>query len=189
MVAELEPEGSLYAVERVRCGLYALCRLGDWVNMEELRAAALAVRYFAPPRLDKPLNVMGPKSWWECAAISSFDAHEGPRIKRSKANTSGIFQLKMRSSRSQNSPEPSQCRKGAKIPGPATVTAAPELLISGSGPCEQQRGIELSAEELLETVRCQYLEALYLSKVDRPLFALFLDQTVDKPTDLLGILR
>lgn len=164
MVAELEPEGSLYAVERVRCGLYALCKLGEWVNIGELRATALDVWNSTAPRLEKPLNVTGPKSWWECAAFSPFDADDGLRAKRSKAKISGFVQLKMRSTKSQTSPEPPQCWNGAVPPEPEAVTPTPEPLTSVAVSCEQ-RGVELSAEELLDTVRCQYLEALYLSKV------------------------
>lgn len=179
MVAELEPDGSLYAVERVQCGIYALCRLGGWVSMEDLEAAALTAGNFATPRLDKPLDVTEPRSWWDCAAISPFDADEGLQAKRSKANTSGIVQLRMRSSRSRTSPDSSQSWRGAVLPGPDAMMAARELPTSAIVSCEQECRFQLSIEELLDTVRCQYLEALYLSKVNS-LIAIFMDSTVDK---------
>lgn len=179
MVTELEPDGALYVVERVQCGIYALCRLGESVSIEDLEAAALTARSFATPRLDKPLDVTGPRRWWECAAITPFDADEGLQAKRSKANTSGTVQLRMRSSRSHTSPKPSQNWRGAVLPGPDAMMAARELPTSAIVSCEQECRFQLSIEEILDTVRCQYLEALYLSKVNR-LIAMFLNSTVDK---------
>lgn len=156
MVAELETEGSLYVVERVRCGLYALCRLGGWVNIEELRPAALAFKKHAAPVMHRPLNVLGQAIWWECAAIDPLDADGDLRAKRLKANSSGSIRLKMRSSVPQTSPEPSRC-------GRAAVSLQLEPPTPGS--CERTCGVEMSAQESLDTLRCQYLEALYLSKV------------------------
>lgn len=186
MVAELEAEGCLYAVERVRCGLYALCRLGNWVNMEELRTAALAFRNYAAPVMQKSLNVSGQKSWWECAAINPFDAEGDLRAKRLKANSSGSIKLKMRSSGSQTSPDPSQRGRTAAPHEPEAMAAAPEPPISGS--CEQACAAEVRPEELLDTVRCQYLEALYLSKVSSPISHCSWIRPLTKVIDLLGLL-
>ncbi len=40
LIAKLEVDGALYAVERVRRGIYALCKIGGWVTLEELRSIA-----------------------------------------------------------------------------------------------------------------------------------------------------
>jgi len=56
MVAELETEDSLYAVERARRGLYALCKLGSWVKIRDLRAAALVTRELVGFRSNKSVR-------------------------------------------------------------------------------------------------------------------------------------
>ncbi|KAI9844426.1 MAG: hypothetical protein M1837_005627 [Sclerophora amabilis] len=43
LLARLDADRSRYAVERVERGVYALCKLGDWVKAKELRANALDV--------------------------------------------------------------------------------------------------------------------------------------------------
>lgn len=186
MVAELETEGSLYVVERVQCGLYALCRLGGWVNVEELRPAALAFKKHSAPVMHRPLSVLGQASWWECAAVEPLDADGDLRAKRLKANSSGSLRLKMRSSAPQTSPEPSRCGRAAVSPQSETATAAPEPPTLGS--CERTCGVEVSAQESLDTLRCQYLEALYLSKVSNSISQCSWIRPLIKFIDLLGLL-
>ena len=186
MVAALEAEGSLYAVERVRCGLYALCRLGDWVKVEALHAAALAARDYSTSAKHKPLDISGGNSWWEGAAIRPFYVENSLRAKRVRARPSGSIQLKMRSALSHTPPKASQCRKTAVLPVPDAVTAAPEPVPSGLS--EQRCGVDISVEEIFETLRCQYLEALYLSKVSSPHLRFSRTRELTKVTDLLGLL-
>ena len=183
MVAKLEIEGSLYAIERVRCGLYALCRLGSWVNIEELRTAALASKNYTPPIMHNPLDVFGEKTWWEGAAIGPGDADEGLRAKRLKANSSDSITLKMRLPVSQTLP---QCGRNAVPHEPEALTAAPVLSTPKS--CEQPDGAEVKPEELFDTVRCQYLEALYLSKVSRPISNYPWIRPLTRVIDLLSLL-
>lgn len=162
LIAKLETERSLYAVERVGLRTYAICKLGIWVNIEDLRAAALVTRNDS--RLagqDHGFPERG-TGWWKPATLEE-DRAETQRAKRSRLVKSDEVLLLMKQS---------QCK------GPKNLPIAPSPVLS---PSQVVPNLELAraadvpshpplvgptAQETLEIIRTQYLEALHLSKVN-----------------------
>ena len=163
VVAELEPDRSLYAVERVRQGLYALCKIGKWVNIGDLRAAALAIRKGATRYKRKPSSFQESKGWWDATAVDPFNDAEGPAVKKLRVHPSGPIQFNMRPSLSGTLPKSHDCDNVA-VPVESGAAMDP-LITPASGPEEVQCTTGPCAQELFDTLRSQYLEALYLSKV------------------------
>ena len=56
LIARLDDGRALYAVEREDRGLYVLCQLGSWVNLSQLRAAAVVSKVELPRTTDKHLG-------------------------------------------------------------------------------------------------------------------------------------
>ncbi|KOS18971.1 hypothetical protein ESCO_000843 [Escovopsis weberi] len=56
LIARYEPRGSVYALERQANALYVMCKLGAWVDLDELagHATAIAEEQFRPARPERP---------------------------------------------------------------------------------------------------------------------------------------
>lgn len=163
MVAELETEDSLYAVERARRGLYALCKLGSWVKIRDLHAAALVARDDATTIRRKSPKLCGQGNWWDSAAISPSDASQKVVVERSKVDAPGAVHVRMKPPISDAFPKTYERPKVSTPRDSEVVAGVPTTPTSGPG--ELQCTAEPNAQESFDMIRCQYLEALYLSKV------------------------
>ncbi|KAI9875323.1 MAG: hypothetical protein M1830_008632 [Pleopsidium flavum] len=168
MVTELETDESLYAVERVRPGLYALCMLGSWVKIRDLHAAALVARDDSTSIKHKSLKLYGQGKWWDSAALKLSEANREVTSKRPKIEVAGLVNLTMKPPISENF---WKTYERPTIPTPLDSGAISGVPTSTSGPGELQRNVEPYAQELFDMIRCQYLETLYLSKTSLAYFA------------------
>jgi DNA replication regulator SLD3 len=57
LIARLDDGRTLYAVEREDRGLYVLCKLGSWVNLRQLREAAVVSKQELPRALERKSSV------------------------------------------------------------------------------------------------------------------------------------
>ena len=166
LVARLDDARTLYAVERESRGLYVLCQLGSWVNLQDLRAAAIsAIEEF--PRISKPgpLQVIPTKPSMD-AALPTPGLSKHSRTKRLaieaiqsmvKRPATGLStESESGTAEPESMVDSQQIGKVAKIipATPIDATAAPP-----------------TAAEIFENVRNQYLDALYLSKVSVHIYA------------------
>lgn len=156
LIARLDDARALYAVERDARGLYAILRLGSWVDLQQLSAAAVVSkqdlsRAARPPRASSITQAlpMAPES-------STYS-------KKKRLAIEAIQSMVKRPSNGMSTePTPTE----SQLP-----TSIVEPLVE-SGPTEEL-GINLpfnnaappTANEIFETIRNQYFEALYLSKV------------------------
>ncbi|KAB2576076.1 hypothetical protein DBV05_g5318 [Lasiodiplodia theobromae] len=156
--------GSLYAVERVRRGVYALCRLGAWVKEEDVgavRAHPAGLPYAQPL---KALRKEDGRLWWQRVAVASPPSTNASTTPVDRAEGHGAAP-----------------RLSMRRPVPKIVHAAPKRLEdadpfvdsaeqAGQLPVGDVEERPQTAEEVFQTVVQQYLEALYLTKTSLAFF-------------------
>ncbi|KAL0261218.1 hypothetical protein SLS55_004914 [Diplodia seriata] len=174
LVTRLEADGSLCAVERVRRGVYALCKLGAWVREEDVGAVpacAYAGLPYAQPL--KALRREDGRHWWQRVAVAVAappvgtagrgDGHAPPPPPRLSMRRSvpRIVQQGVPPPRRLEEADPFVDSAAERVP----------LVAAGQPPVE---GVEerppQTAEEVFQAVVHQYLEALYLTKTSLAFF-------------------
>ncbi|KAI9699051.1 MAG: hypothetical protein M1836_003240 [Candelina mexicana] len=167
LIAKLETEQSLYAVERVALGTYAICKLRDWVKSEELRAGALVTRNESWPFKQNSGFPEQGTEWWH-SVLSGRDREDTQRTKRKRTIASDAVQLSMEQSKHKISQLLPKAPSSASSLSQAVPNVEPVQVPAGwsdssmAGP---------TAQKILEIIRTQYLEALHLSKTSLAYFA------------------
>ncbi|MCJ1461553.1 hypothetical protein MMC07_000150 [Pseudocyphellaria aurata] len=168
LIAASEDNACLYAVERVRRGTYALCRLGAWVTLKKLERLKLECSSQQRTTSNQRASLPGDE-WWHASAIKADSNHE--RGQSQKQNQVNLGELRL-------------C---LKAPRPATIAQAVEEVSAKEDLCETQneatveRGDTLNEpppkpltqdpDETLRMIRSQYQEALYISQGSLAYFA------------------
>lgn len=156
--------GSLYAVERVRRGVYALCRLGAWVKEEDVGAVPahpVGLPYVQPL---KALRKEDGRLWWQRVAVASPPSANASTTPVDRAEGHGA------------APRLSMRRPVPKIAhtAPRRLEEADPFVDSveqaGQLPVGDVEERPQTAEEVFQTVVQQYLEALYLTKTSLAFF-------------------
>jgi len=160
LIARLDDGRTLYAVEREDRGLYVLCQLGSWVSLQQLKAAAIVSRQdLSNKAFEKAIssgsNVgvavitsgaskYNKKKRLAITALQSMVKRPSTGLSKSQIE---ITRLETRQEQINNQVEPVFQEQPA-----------------GEFPLEDVAP-QLSAAEMFDNIRKQYLEALYLSKV------------------------
>ena len=159
LIARLDDGHSLYAVEREARGLYVLFHLGSWVDLQQLRATAVASRQDLSKASDRPLVF---STTLEAAPVMTPECSKYSKKKRLAIEA--IQSMVKRPSMSLATPTETHV---APVPAPV-----PQGLAKDSQPQDmlnvnpsQDDAAPPTANEIFENVRNQYFEALYLSKV------------------------
>jgi len=162
LIARLDDGRTLYAVEREDRGLYVLCKLGSWVNLQQLRAAAVVSKREFPRTTARGFGV-GERSQNIPAVPVTF--HESSKYSKKKHLAIEAIQsmVKRPSSGFLTESQPAT---------PADPEGVSDLQHTQATQEEQatqsQNVVEVmtqpSADEIFENIRTQYFEALYLSK-------------------------
>ena len=158
LIAQSALDDGLFAIERAEEGIYAMCRLGHWVDKNMLERLLVVPVDVARPqkRQSQEQPRLHGNSWWSIAAIGFMrESNCDPGKNSGVGKTRGVrLCLQM----------PQQ-----KLTAPAQVNQEIEASIMQS-----QVDVSLESmveevaqdpEEILRTVRTQYQEALYASKV------------------------
>ncbi|KAK0964715.1 hypothetical protein LTR91_018319 [Friedmanniomyces endolithicus] len=155
LIAEDEREGRLYAVERAQRRTYTLCRLGQWVEKEDLeRAASIVSLQDEEPSKRRALGRVGKdQPWWSRAALDvslSLDVTCGDKQLPELAMAGHVpFQI----------PPVSE---GETLPELQTYGDIGHLELSMAGPT--------SAVDVFQELAKQYQDALYLSRTSLAYF-------------------
>ncbi len=152
LIARLDDARTLYAVERDSRGLYVLCQLGSWVNLHELKAAAVASTQELPKTSESARNVL------EEALLPTITPEINKYNKKKRLAIEAIQSMVKR-------PTSNLLAEPQSIPPelvPAIESPAIEQDITGT--VVDDLVAPPSAAEIFENVRTQYFEALYLSK-------------------------
>ena len=157
------PNTSLYAIERVAKGLYALCKLGVWVTIEDLEELNIESSTTRVKRRQchKQVNPHD-NDWWREAAVHKLAGDWRPRSSKGSALLGA--RLSVKALRNENTVPVSNISSLQLAPEPSQVMT--ELPIE-----TRIRSPVQTPEEILSMLRVQYQEALYLSKVICPLMA------------------
>jgi DNA replication regulator SLD3 len=153
LIARLDDARTLYAVERESHGLYVLCQLGSWVNIQQLRTAAVAWKHESSRTSDGQDNIIQEPS------LSTTV----PEVKFSKKKRLAIEAIQSLVKRPTSN----------LLADPESITPEsipPAIPIPEVQQCNSQSMVDETispptASEMFDTVRTQYFEALYLSKV------------------------
>lgn len=159
LIAVSEASTYLYAVERVRSGTYALCRLGAWVTLEELERFKLEcssqVKATSTQRASSPGN-----EWWRASAIRADCNHERGQSQKQKQVSLESFRLCL------NSPLPATITASSVDEIPVKEPQDEATIKVNDAPNEPQREpIMQEPDETLKMIRTHYQEALYMSQV------------------------
>ena len=165
LIAQSAIDDNVFAIERVRTGVYAICRLAHWVGLdmlERLRPVSIQVERPENRRRQEHPGLQGDK-WWTMAAIES-----APDTRDDQSGTSGIekicgVRLCLQTAR-QKSHALDQVTQEATLPISQDQT--------GNELTELVEEVTQTPEEVFKLVRAQYQEALYASKVRRLLIRL-----------------
>lgn len=161
LIAASDASASLYAVERVRCGTFALCRLGAWVTLKELQR--LKLECCPQPKTTSTQRAGSPGTeWWQASAIRADLNHDRSQLQKQK----------------QKQVRRESFRLCLKSPLPTTMATSPvDEVARGEAPDEAT--VELhdkpndplpehltqDPDETLMMIRTQYQETLYMSQV------------------------
>jgi DNA replication regulator SLD3 len=153
LIARLDDARTLCAVERESRGLYALCQLGSWVNLQGLKAGAVVSKQGM-----HKLSELGTFNAVLQAAVPFATPESSKYSKKKRLAIEAIQSMVKRPStslatESQESPTEPDSATSLQLPDQATVP-----------PPQEEVAAQLTAAEIFENVRNQYFEALYLSK-------------------------
>ena len=165
LIAQSAIDDNVFAIERVRKGVYAICRLAHWVGLdmlERLRPVSIKIERPENRRRQEHSGLLGDE-WWKMAAIESAS-----NITDDQSGTLGIeaicgVRLCLQPAR-QKSHALDQIIQGTTLPIPQDQT--------GNELTEMVKEVAQNSEEVFKWVRAQYQEALYASKVRRLLVRL-----------------
>lgn len=165
LIARLEKSGLLYAIERIREGIYALCKLGSWVTLKELRAAASVVCDDTSVAAGKELPVSSGCNWWESAALSV--PGKFIPVKRQKLGNGADVRIMVTCPArppQTGTPAPLNTTIPVQIQDESVLDAswAPS---SGVEDAQKLDKADDSTVDPFQMIRAQYLESLYISKV------------------------
>lgn len=159
LIARLDDGKSLYAVEREQRGLYVLLHLGSWVDMQQLKAAAVVSRHESPRASDRPSAML----------------HDAPILPAEVSKCSKEKSLAIAEIRSMINKRPTISIASDAIRPETQAAEASHELAKDSHPHEKSDAnstpidvTQPTANEIFDNVRTQYFEALYLSKVCLP---------------------
>ena len=186
LAVRLAGNGGLYVVERVKRGIYSLSRLARWIQEGDVVVAAKGWQGSSDVIMDidpdeKPSTTLDAQKWWQNAQIAepTSDLGLGEEFAGLQVDvvfgSSGIDQDQTQPSfvdvlehRSQSlAPMMTGDDSQVKISFGLDNSQA----LGGANSMDLDRGPDTkqSPDELLNGMREHYLQALYISKVIRPL--------------------
>ena len=147
LVARLDDARTLYAVEREDRGLYVLCQLGSWVDLRQLKSAAVASKI---------------ESLSKTAVRPPQESPSTPRITPEGSKYSNKKRLAIEAIQSMLK-RPSTCNLADSEPTPpeSQPIPSPQLQEQASDDPVNEVSVQITATEIFENVRNQYFEALY----------------------------
>jgi DNA replication regulator SLD3 len=160
VIARSEDGKSYFAIERESKDLYAVCRLGSWVRINQLCMAAVVSRYHL--EIETRIDVGQPPSAKGIIEQPVITTEASKYSKKKRLAIEAIQSMVKRPSR-----DISAISENAAVLQPHSKTdMEPQLQESGDVTGVQGEILaQPAATDILENIRSQYFEALYISKV------------------------
>jgi DNA replication regulator SLD3 len=166
LIASSEDKKSFFAVEREERNLYAACKLGSWVKISQLCAEAVVSRNYSTTGED---NGLGRVSCVHQLVGESATTLESSKYSKKKRLAIEAIQSMVKRPSKDISTMSSELPAAQPHPDTVLETNSQEQPESQTqiDPKNRQEDIvpQPSAAEILDNIRLQYFEALYLSKV------------------------
>ena len=141
----------LYAIERVRPQLYVLLQLHQWVSLDDFNGQ----RSKTPPTSPIIVKSNGPsKPWWRAASPGSDARHMGRK---------SDLALSLKPPNKDLIPSESWAVPGSST-SQQTTGAGPQQVPLNTAPDDKEL-IAPTLHEIFDTIRYQYLDTLYVTKV------------------------
>ncbi|OBT46015.1 hypothetical protein VE00_03754 [Pseudogymnoascus sp. WSF 3629] len=171
LIAQLDDNKALYAVEYESKGLYVLFKLGSWVDLGKLCSVAVVSTPFTKShKHDNPQGVAG-RGAPASNALSPTESDKYSKKKRLAIEAIQSMVKRPSTSQSLNIEQTTSTESpSTALPLEPIQIAQPDPVASVQ-PSQDAALEEPRAEELLDGVRSQYLDTLYLSKVSTAYFA------------------
>lgn len=182
LVARSEATRHVYAIERHQTGLYVVCKLGVWANIEKLSKVAVAC--YTPRCLPTPRNCesnAGPSTadiqLPKVSKRKRLAIEEIQSMVRKRSRTMSIALPDTQITQSRLPDEPVSVDQRIEPPSsetqvaPATTLPAPAPAVSQANPCDANNDTQACAEDIFQNLRSQYFETLYHSKGSLAYFA------------------
>ena len=150
LIARLDDGRTLYAVEREDRGLYVLCQLGSWVNLQQLRSAAVATKVELRKTTARTLGEIR-----DNVAVPLITTAFNKYSKKKRLAIEAIQSMVKRPSTSLLTESSSTAMESEPFP----LSQNPEQ--PSGDPVMNDVSAQLTATEIFENVRNQYFEALY----------------------------
>ncbi|KUI65809.1 hypothetical protein VM1G_01867 [Cytospora mali] len=182
LIARSDNSRNVYAIERHQNGLYVVCKLGAWVNIEKLSYLAGACYeqrcrpvQTAQAEMDEAASItpqLHKESKRKRLAIEELQS-----MVRKRPRTMSVPPPESQPSQSQSQAAPPAADGGVSQ---TTTLQQSQQRVAGSQPVPQgpQNGqvdpttdVQASAEDIFQNIRSQYFEALYHSKGSLAYFA------------------
>ncbi|PLB43919.1 hypothetical protein P170DRAFT_393995 [Aspergillus steynii IBT 23096] len=182
LAVRLLSDGGIYVVERVKAGIYALSKLARDVGEGDI---FVAVKGWSPSALEEEAGPVanGAGEWWELARIEDPVLEPEFSTKRAKFDVSVVFgvagvadtadarmkDISPRDSTESRAQSLAPPRRSSSSDAQVQMFGSIDAVVSGA---EEARPDALqSPQELLDNLREQYLQALYVSKTSVAYFA------------------
>lgn len=160
LIARLDDGRSYFAIELQSRGLCVLCKLGTWIDLSALYANALMV--FDVPRPTKRDYVPSFKGI-QAQKSSTSITPSSSRYDHKKRLAIEAFQSVVKRPSLSVHPEPQDSISSGATPALTPQDVAPVERVGSMSEAVETASPSLG--DILENIRTQYLEALYLSKV------------------------
>ncbi|KAF4620089.1 hypothetical protein G7Y89_g14730 [Cudoniella acicularis] len=161
LIARLDDGRTLYAVEREDRGLHVLCRLGSWVNLQQLKDAAVVPRQELSKRSERAFGI---SAGLPNTAILIATSETSKYTKKKRLAIEAIQSMIKR-------PTTAMTESRMINPEPERVTESQSTVELVEPAVPEEPVSQPTAAEIFENVRTQYFEALYLSKASLAYFA------------------
>ncbi|CAD6446705.1 1561ca9a-3143-42d0-9a98-e30d1f5d6332 [Sclerotinia trifoliorum] len=165
LIARLDDNRTLYAVERESRGLYVILQLGSWINIHHLKSSAVVAQTERP---DVPVKGMLLGSAYLGTSTESLITPEGSKYNKKKRQAIEAIQSMIKRPSTPLLPEPrprSVAPESLHVPEAENVSQATVSL-----PALKTK-TQATAPEIFDNIRNQYFESLYLSKTSLAYFA------------------
>jgi DNA replication regulator SLD3 len=174
LIARLDDGKTHFAVELEARGVYALCKIGSWVNLEKLCGGAVVSRYRSAARKNESGQFLALQTQTDIAQITPESSKYSKKkrlaieaiqsmVKRPSGDLAPISQV------SPILPEPTSVLE-SQTHAPAII-ASPDKYIAHP----------VVTDDILDNIRSQYFEALYLSKVSTPPISVYTAAHLSRP--------
>jgi hypothetical protein len=171
LIARSESKRYTYAVERHPNGLYVACKLGSWVDLEELADLATVV---CRDRLQQPKtepaatnepssDIIAPIIARSKTKMTAIEAIQSLVKKRGRSQSVSTFDdgpMSERAVEHEAIPSQNAAREVQTQPQARSETQTSQEAPDQDVACPQQ-----TSDSIFDTIRAQYAEALYKSKV------------------------